>query len=136
MAAAVVNLAQSGFKPGNYDNLLDVRAAYKGFLCAQLSDIARQFLDTKDPSTVQLRSHGTSMEPPSTEAKDAIMRIMQCDNEAHAAILGVPESAPKDEVLAAWRKLGCLVQPHMANKDAGDTMISNKESFFWCGASC
>ncbi|KAL2015775.1 hypothetical protein VTK56DRAFT_4848 [Thermocarpiscus australiensis] len=123
MATSVVTLAQTGLRPGPNDHVTDVRIAYKGLRTAQISSIIQQFLDTKDPASLKLRSHGTPMEDASTEAKEAIQRIMQCPNEAHATILGVPEGAPEQDVLTAWRKLGCLVQPHIRHKSAADAMI-------------
>jgi len=57
--------------------------------------------------------------------KEAIKNVLQCPANSHAQILGISEGAAPADVTAAWRRLGCLVQPYMKDKTAGDAFCSN-----------
>ena len=45
------------------------------------------------------------------DPKKELERILGFADDAHVDILGVEPDAPEDDILAAWRYLGCLLHP-------------------------
>jgi hypothetical protein len=111
----------------------DERAAYKlihdhaftrVFESWQTTEKLDVLLDSS--SRKKLKKHQNI--PP--EPKAAIDKILQCEKDAHADILGVSENATEEETLNAWVTLGCLIQPYMKDISGSLAMIrKNKRPF-------
>lgn len=52
---------------------------------------------------------------PSEEVNKEIKRILGCNN--YAELLGVTLNAPEEQVILAWRKLGCMIHPEYTNHE-------------------
>lgn len=110
--------------------LIDERAAYKALWSTTVSKIVGEFLTKQDPGILKLGTSAASLAEAPKETHEAINRIGNCRDEAHAEILNIPSDASKQDMLTAWRKLGSLVQPYMDDKTGGQAMISNNEPSF------
>lgn len=97
---------------------------YRDLRTAEVKKLVKNLLRTLDLSSLNPKP---SPDGTSEKAKQAIERILACKENAHAEILGVSQDATKADVLAAWRELGCLVQPYMKDKASGDAFCSNTQ---------
>ena len=121
--------------PASYGKLTlprnDERKAYRLIHADVFSKIVEQWQKTQElkdlnlnPTTAK-KIEETIQIPPDT--KSAIDKILQCDQNSHADILGVSETATPKETLDAWRRLGCLVQPYMKDSDGKQALIRNNK---------
>lgn len=60
------------------------------------------------------------------KAKQAIERIMGCSTSGYSELLGVGRVAPEEEVLAAWRTLGCLIHPTYSKQKNAEEAFESK----------
>lgn len=51
------------------------------------------------------------VEEESKDPKQQLERVLGCADDAHSEILDIEPDASEDDILSAWRQLGCLLHP-------------------------
>jgi hypothetical protein len=65
------------------------------------------------------------------DPKKELERILGCADDAHVEILGVEPNASEDDVLAAWRHLGCLLHPKYCQLEKAKDAFQSKSWSNW-----
>jgi hypothetical protein len=65
------------------------------------------------------------------DPKKELERILGCADDAHVEILGVEPNASEDDVLAAWRHLGCLLHPKYCQLEKAKDAFQSKTWPSW-----
>jgi hypothetical protein len=72
----------------------------------------------------EANSKASEKEEPEDPKKE-LERILGCADDAHVEILGVEPNASEDDVLAAWRHLGCLLHPKYCHLEKAKDVADN-----------
>ncbi|KID84384.1 FluG domain-containing protein [Metarhizium guizhouense ARSEF 977] len=83
------------------------------------ADLARKAADTHNvetptsPAKPAKPATGTdATEVKLDDVQQEIERVLRCADESYAEILAVSQSSTEEEILTAWRRLGCMLHPH------------------------
>lgn len=80
------------------------------------ADLVRKAAETHhvetptSPAKPATDTHATEVKP--DDVQQEIDRVLRCADDSYAEMLAVNPSSTEEEILAAWRWLGCMLHPH------------------------
>ncbi|KAG8405732.1 hypothetical protein J3458_021671 [Metarhizium acridum] len=85
----------------------------EGRVAADLARKAAAKHNVETPTSPAKPATGTdATEVKLDDVQQEIERVLRCADESYAEILAVSQSSTEEEILAAWRRLGCMLHPH------------------------
>ncbi|KID60062.1 uncharacterized protein G6M90_00g030580 [Metarhizium brunneum] len=85
----------------------------EGRVAADLARKAAAKHNVETPTSPAKPATGTdATEVKLDDVQQEIERVLRCADESYAEILAVSQSSTEEEILAAWRRLGCMFHPH------------------------
>ena len=98
-----------------------------GRVAADLARKAAAKHNVETPTSPAKPATGTdATEVKLDDVQQEIERVLRCADESYAEILAVSQSSTEEEILAAWRRLGCMLHPHYCHHNDSKAAYRSK----------